>query len=133
MAEGVPLRPGVHELFDKLDDIGMPRAVATNSQTDRAKWKLDHAGLLSRLDAVIGVDLVENGKPAPDVYIEAAARLGLQPSDCAALDDSDLGVLAALRAGVEIVVQVPDLVCPNDPKAHHQVASLDEAMRLLRL
>lgn len=99
MENSVPLRPGVAAFFDALDRLGLAKAVATNSITGRAEWKLDHAGLLDRIDAVVGVDQVEAGKPAPYVYLRAAERIGRSPTECAAFDDSDLGVRDAMDAG----------------------------------
>ncbi|WP_114836271.1 HAD-IA family hydrolase (plasmid) [Agrobacterium tumefaciens] len=97
-------------------------------------WKISrHGRFRSGGDAVIGVDLVQKGKPAPDVYIAAAERLGLQPSACIALDDSDLGVRAALAAGMQTVIQVPDMVISRDMKAHHLVNSLNDAREILGL
>lgn len=133
MQEGIPLRPGAGAFLDALDRLCLPRAIATNGVTARAKWKLEQTGLLARIDAVVGIDQVERGKPAPDVYIEAARRLGLQPSQCVALDDSDLGVRAALDAGMMTVIQVPDMVPSSDLSAHHQVESLDVARAILGL
>ena len=95
MLEGIPLRPGAGDFLDALDRMRLPRAIATNGVTARAEWKLEQTGLLGRIDAIVGIDQVERGKPAPDVYIEAARRLGLSPSQCVALEDSDLGVRAA--------------------------------------
>lgn len=131
MRDGIPLRPGVHEFLDALDQHKLPRAIATNSVTERAEWKLEHAGLLKRIDAVVGVDKVARGKPAPDVYVAAARTLGLESSQCIALDDSDLGVRAALAAGIWKVIQIPDLVMSKDLSAHHQVKSLSHARTLL--
>jgi beta-phosphoglucomutase len=131
MQDAIPLRPGVHDFLDALDERKLPRAVATNSVTARAEWKLQHAGLLKRINAVVGVDMVKRGKPAPDVYIAAAGKLGLDPSECIALDDSDLGVRAALDAGMAKVIQVPDMVMSRDLRAHHQAGSLAEARALL--
>lgn len=54
MASGIPLRPGVKEALDLLDDLHIPRAVATNSKTDDAIWKIEKAGLEQRFDAVVG-------------------------------------------------------------------------------
>lgn len=102
--DAIPLRPGVHAFLDALDGMKLPRAIATNSYTARAEWKLERASLLHRFNAVVGADMVRHVKPAPDVYIEAANRLGLHPSDCVALDDSDLGVRAALAAGMKKVI-----------------------------
>jgi beta-phosphoglucomutase len=131
MRDGIPLRPGVHDFLDALDRHELPRAIATNSVTARAEWKLEHAGLLQRIDAVVGVDKVARGKPAPDVYIAASKALGLEPSHCIALDDSDLGVRAALAAGIWKVIQIPDLVMSTDLSAHHQASSLSAARTLL--
>lgn len=131
MGDNIPLRPGVVEFLDLLDRNSIRTAVATNSVTQRAQSKLAKAGLLDRFDAIVGVDLVANGKPEPDVYLEAARRLGCAPFMCAALDDSDLGVEAALSAGVGTVIQIPDLLPSTTRRAHYQTASLSEAASLL--
>ena len=133
MLEGIPLRPGVHDFLDALDRHRLPRAIATNGITARAEWKLEQTGLLSRIDAVVGLDQVERGKPAPDVYVEAARCLKLDPSQCVALDDSDLGIRAALAAGIGTVIQVPDMIPSQDLQAHHQAGSLDVARKILGL
>lgn len=131
MREGVPLRPGVHAFLDAIDKLGLPRAIATNSLTQRAVAKLSSAGLLSGVNAVVGVDQVDAGKPAPDVYLEAASQLGVSPADCVGIDDSDLGIRAAIAAGLGTVIQVRDLVESYERLAHHQVSSLNEALLLL--
>lgn len=133
MLEGIPLRPGVHDFLDALDRHRLPRAIATNGITARAEWKLEQTGLLSRIDVVVGLDQVERGKPAPDVYIEAARRLNVDPSACVALDDSDLGIRAALAAGIKTVIQIPDMTPSQDLQAHHQAESLDMARQILGL
>lgn len=133
MADAIPLRPGVARLLDALDARNLPRAVATNSLTARAEWKLEHAGLRRRFGPVVGVDRVARGKPAPDVYLKAAELIGAPPALCAALDDSELGVKAALAAGVGLVIQVPDLTPGQNGAAHHLSASLDEARARLGL
>lgn len=133
MLQGIPLKPGVHDFLDALDRHRLPRAIATNGITDRAAWKLEQTGLLGRIDFVVGLDQVERGKPAPDVYIEAARRLTLDPSECVALDDSDLGVRAALAAGTKTVIQIPDMIPSGDLLAHHQARSLDMAREILGL
>jgi len=133
MLQGIPVMPGVGDFLDALDRHRLPRAIATNGVTARARWKLAQTNLLDRIDDVVGIDQVERGKPAPDVYLEAARRLALDPSACVALDDSDLGVRAALAAGVGTVIQVPDLLPSRELRAHHQAASLDAARGILGL
>ncbi|WP_064830057.1 HAD-IA family hydrolase [Rhizobium phaseoli] len=75
--------------------------------------------------------MVAKGKPAPDLYIKAAGLLGLRPEQCVALDDSDLGVAAAVDAGIMRVIQVPDLLASRELRAHHQAVSLDRARAIL--
>lgn len=102
---GIPLMAGAAEL---VRGLSLPLAVATNSHTDRARLKLDLAGLLPHFGAVIGFDRVPRAKPAPDVFLAAAAALRVAPETCLAFEDSDLGVAAARAAGM-CVVQVPDM------------------------
>ncbi len=130
-----PLKPGVHELFDQLDARRTPRAVATSTRRSRALPKLDAAGLLTRVDAVVAGDEVSRGKPAPDIFLAAAERLGHAPARCLALEDSNAGVRAAHAAGM-VVVMVPDLLEPADDvrDAGIQIAAslLDIATRFTR-
>lgn len=105
--EGLALKAGVTELFDWLDEAEVPRAVATSTRRDRALAKLGSTGLASRLHAIVGGDEVARGKPAPNIFLEAAARLAVAPADCAVLEDSDAGVQGALAAGMTPIM-IPD-------------------------
>ena len=110
--EGVAVKEGVHALLDWLDAASIPRAIATSTRRDRAEAKLAHAALLSRFDAVVGGDEVARGKPAPDIFLVAAERLGVPASACVVLEDSDAGVLGALAAGMTPIM-IPDLCAPS--------------------
>lgn len=130
---GVPHRPGIVELLDWLEARGIPRAVATSTKRPLALRKLRAARLLDRFDAVCTSSDVAQPKPAPDVYLLAAERLGVAPADCLVLEDSPTGVRAALAAGMT-PVQVPDMLLPDgEVRAlrHRIVGSLGEAQRLL--
>jgi beta-phosphoglucomutase-like phosphatase (HAD superfamily) len=109
--DGVALKAGVGELLDWLDEVRLPRAVATSTRRERATSKLAQAGVLARFHAVVGGDDVTRGKPAPDIYLEAARRLGVTPAGCLVLEDSEPGARAGLAAGMAVVV-VPDLIAP---------------------
>ena len=111
--DGIALKTGVHEVLDWLDEVQLPRAVATSTRRARAKVKLTEAGLFQRIDALVGGDEVPHGKPAPDLPLEAARRLGVAPSDCVVLEDSHPGVRAAIAAGMPVFM-IPDLVEPAD-------------------
>jgi HAD superfamily hydrolase (TIGR01509 family) len=124
---GVEPMPGVRDLLGALHDAGVPVGLATNSGREFATRALRGAGLLERFDAVVSAEDVEHPKPAPDVYLAAAAAVGADPAACVALEDSETGVAAARAAGM-VVIGVPsfpgidlsaaDLVAPSlaDPR-----------------
>ena len=130
---GIDHRPGIVDLLDWLVARGIPRAVATSTRRPLAIRKLAAAGLLPYFDAVCTSSDVAAPKPAPDVYLLAASKLGIEPARCLVLEDSPTGVRAALAAGMT-PVQVPDLLEPDDAAralGHRIVASLGDAQRLL--
>ena len=106
-AEGVPLRPGAREWLAFVAGLGLPLGLATSSGPDLVRERLGE--LLPAFAAVVTRADVARGKPHPDLYLEAAARLGLAPADCLALEDSPTGARAAIAAGMPVVL-VPDLV-----------------------
>ena len=109
--EGLTMKPGVGELLDWLDTMAIPRAVATSTRRERARAKLVRTALLPRFHEIVGGDDVARGKPAPDIYIEAAHRLGVNAGDCLVLEDSEPGVRAALAARMTPIM-VPDMRPP---------------------
>jgi len=114
IADGrIPLKGGAVELFDELDARALRRVVATSTRRSRAEPKLAAVGLLARVHGMVCGDEVLRGKPAPDIFIAAAARLGVPPANCLVLEDSNAGVRGALAAGARVVM-VPDLLQPDD-------------------
>lgn len=109
----IPLKPGVEALFDLLDALAIPRAIATSTRRSRATPKLAGVGLAGRIHRMVCGDEVAAGKPAPDIYLAAAGLLGLAPADCLALEDSNAGIRAALAAGTRPLM-VPDLLSPAE-------------------
>ncbi|MEM6695382.1 MAG: HAD family phosphatase [Pseudomonadota bacterium] len=104
----VPLRPHVAQVIPGLAAQGATMAVVTSTSGARARHHLAKAGLLRHFAAVLGGDEVRANKPDPAPYQDAAARLGVAPTRCAAFEDSDIGVTAAVKAGCR-AVQIPDL------------------------
>jgi HAD superfamily hydrolase (TIGR01509 family) len=111
--QGVALRPGLLVLLDTFAGMGVPLAVATSTHKSRALWKLDHTGLRSRFAAFAFGDEVEHGKPAPDIFLLAAERLGKNPRDCVGFEDSPAGLTGLHAAGIRSVF-VKDLVEPPE-------------------
>ncbi len=112
--EGIALKRGLVELLAWLEGEAIPRAVATSTRRARAQTKLELTRLLDRFEALVGGDEIARGKPAPDIFVEAAARLGVAPSGCVVLEDSEPGVAAAIAAGMAPIM-VPDLL-PASPE-----------------
>ena len=105
------MKPGAVELLDFLAARGLPAAVATSSRRVTAEHHLDRAGLLGRFEAVTTIDDVVRAKPHPDIYLEAARRLGIPPMHCIAFEDSNIGLTAAHAAGT-MAIMVPDILPP---------------------
>lgn len=112
-AGGIPLKGGVTELFDLLDELAIRRVVATSTRRSRAEPKLAAVGLLARVDGMVCGDEVSRGKPAPDIFLAAAGQLDAPVDRCLVLEDSNAGVRGALAAGARVVM-VPDLLQPAD-------------------
>jgi HAD superfamily hydrolase (TIGR01509 family) len=108
-ASQLRLKAGVVELLNVLDDIGLPRAVATSSCREDIQHYLTACGLLDRFQAVVAQGDYARGKPNPDSFLKAAERLGVEPARCLALEDSHHDVRAASGAGM-MTIMVPDLI-----------------------
>ncbi len=109
---GIPVKPGLYELLDDLDAQKIPYAVATSSRGEGARSKLQKIGVLSRLRGLVTGDMVEKGKPDPEIFVRAAQTLQLPTSECLVLEDSPHGILAAHRAGC-LPMMIPDLWQPD--------------------
>lgn len=132
-AEGICPKPGAARLLAALDGAGCPVAIATSTGRDRARQCLAAADLDAAGRVLVCGEEVAKGKPAPDVYLEAARRLAVAPAWCIALEDSPAGVAAAAAAGMRVIM-VPDLEAPGQAQrgqAWRVLASLEEALPVI--
>ncbi len=111
--QAIPVKQGVIELLEWLKAEHIPTAVATSTQRDVASIKLRLSGLDRYFDAVATGCEVSQGKPHPEIYLLAASRLDVAPTQCLAFEDSNNGVRSAVAAKM-IAYQIPDLVMPSD-------------------
>ena len=129
----IEVKPGAHRLLACLAKMQVPRAVATSSSGTKARAILDRVGLWQFIPHLTGGDEVKEGKPAPDVYLDAAKKLGVDAPRCIAFEDSETGITAALAAGMR-VIQIPDLIAaeraPAPPAYYHASSLLDGAALL---
>ena len=127
------MKTGLVELLDAAKERAVPCAVASSSTRRLVGATLDRLGLQSRFAAVVTGECVAHPKPAPDIFLEAAARLGVSASACVVLEDAVAGVQAA-RAAKMRVVAVPERdAAPFAGLADAVVANLHEARSLLGL
>lgn len=127
-ARGIPLKPGALDLLGMLEESGVPVALATSSRRGPAEEKVEAAGLRRHFRTMVTFDDVAAPKPAPDPYLLAVERLGVEPSRALAFEDSETGARSAHAAGLT-VVQVPDIQPTRGAHAHHVAASLLDGAR----
>lgn len=107
--------PQMRKFVARLHAEGVPMAVASGSSREAIDAVLAGTGLDSLLSTVVSAEEVAHGKPAPDVFLEAARRLGARPADCVVFEDAAPGARAARAAGMDCVAipYVPDTA--HDP------------------
>ena len=115
-AAGIPLMPGVRTILEGLRGLGFGLAVASSSGTEMVLRNLRVAGLDPYFDAVVSGQDVQRGKPAPDIFLYAAQRLGLDAAQCYVFEDSLNGIRAGHAAGSRAIM-IPDLVAPTEEVA----------------
>jgi HAD superfamily hydrolase (TIGR01509 family) len=111
----LPLLPGAVEAVRRTAEA-FPVALASSSNREVFEAVLDLAGLADCFSATVSSEEVARGKPAPDVYLEAARRLGVPPELCAAVEDSHAGIRSAKSAGMRVVA-IPNAAYPPDAEA----------------
>ena len=114
-AEAVPVVPGAPEAVARAA-ARVPVAIASSAHPAVIRAALAATGLGAVFSAIVSSDDVPSGKPAPDVYLEAARRLGIDPGRCLVVEDSSNGVVAARAAGMHVVL-VPNPSVPPGPEA----------------
>jgi HAD superfamily hydrolase (TIGR01509 family) len=111
----LPLVPGAEAAVRRAAEA-FPLALASSSNREIFETALELAGLADCFRATVSSEEVAHGKPAPDVYLEAARRLGVAPERCAAVEDSHTGIRSATTAGMRVVA-IPNASYPPDQEA----------------
>jgi HAD superfamily hydrolase (TIGR01509 family) len=135
--DGQPLLPGVEGLLREAKALGLGRAVASSSSCGWVNGWLERHGIRDLLDVVVARDDVRNVKPDPELFLLAAARLGVEPGACVVFEDSPNGMRAALAAGMRCVavpnaltrpLARPDVDLVLDSLAERPLGSILEAL-----
>jgi len=126
------LKPGIIEVLDWVQSQAIPHAVATSTQRLMCDIKLQRTGLGPYFQHTVAGDEVANTKPAPDVYLAAAALLDIAPAACVVLEDSLIGMRAALAAGMRVIL-VPDMLQPAAHETSDALAVCEDLHQALAL
>jgi HAD superfamily hydrolase (TIGR01509 family) len=110
--DGIACKPGLLTLLDHLDALDIPFGVATSTDRKTAFWKLEKAGIRDRFTVLTCGDEIKNGKPAPDIFLKAAEKLGSSPAACVGFEDSSAGLMSLNAAGIRSVF-IKDQVEPS--------------------
>ncbi len=133
--KGIATMPGLLELLDFLEAKKIPKAVGTSTKDPAATARLERADVKDRFDGFITGDMVDQCKPAPDIYLKACQILGFEPSECLALEDSDTGAYSAIAAGCTVIL-VPNMKAPSGEilsKVQRVCSSLHEVQKYLEV
>jgi HAD superfamily hydrolase (TIGR01509 family) len=112
-SEGIPVKKGFAQLLAEIKRLELPYALATSTSRDFVGWKLEHAGLAGVFPLIVCGDEVENGKPAPDIFLKAAELIRQKPADCIGIEDSEAGLRGLRSAGIRSVF-IKDLITPSN-------------------
>ncbi|MDR0637891.1 MAG: HAD family phosphatase [Spirochaetaceae bacterium] len=110
--DGIAVKKGFGELLEHIKTLTLPYALATSTSRKIIGWKLTCAGLTDVFPLIVCGDEVENGKPAPDMFLKAARLMGQNPEDCIGIEDSPAGLRGLCGAGIRSVF-IKDLITPS--------------------
>lgn len=126
----IPVLPGVFEIIDYLDKNGYKKAIATSTRRVKAEQRLKKEHILEHFDGIMYGDEVKISKPNPEIFMKAAEKLGLEPSEILILEDSPSGIEAAYNGGFRCI-NVVDMKNPTDEMKERTVAICDNLFEVI--
>ena len=131
---GVPFKPGCMELLRFLKANNIRTALATSTPMYIVEKNMRNTGIDEYIDEIVTSEMVVNGKPAPDIFLEAGKRIGAIKEECIVCEDSYNGIIAAHAAGMKPVM-IPDMLPPTkktDAMVYKTCSDLFEVMELIK-
>ncbi len=126
----LPKKVGVVELLDYLKAKNYKLAVASSTRIALVTKQLEHAGLLHYFDEVVGGDMLEKSKPAPDIYLMACEKIQVKPEKAYAIEDSYNGIRSANAAGMKAIM-VPDMLPADDEMREKSIMIRNSLLELI--
>ena len=131
---GMPIKNGAVEILEYLKSIGFTVGLASSTKYDKIIAHLEGAGLKKYFSVIMGGDMISHSKPDPEIYLKACERLGVNPKNAVAIEDSQNGIRSAFGAGM-MPLMVPDLIEPTDEilaMTYGKFENLFEVMEFLK-
>lgn len=130
----IKFKEGAKEFVEYLRQKGIPFAIGSGGNTEVIRKYLEILGVSDWFEHIVGGDQVEKSKPAPDTFLLAAKKIGVEPENCFVFEDSDNGVCAAVRGGMKCI-GIPD-IAPFGKAARDslfkELNSMDEAIEIFQ-
>lgn len=130
---GVPVKGDLIPLLKRIQKEGYKIAIATSARYKSVMFNLKGAGIEKFFEVIITSEMIEKGKPNPDIYIKAAKSLMVAPEECLVIEDSFNGIRAAYAANTTVVM-IPDLLQPTDEiknMCDYQLESLEDLNKII--
>lgn len=128
LANEVPVKPGLYEMLDFLEQHHIKMAVATTTRRDLTEQRLKKIGVYDCFEYVLCGDEVTKRKPNPEIYLSVLKRMDTDARNALVLEDSVVGVEAAYRAGIDCI-QVPDLIAPTEVQKEQTICIVKDLMK----
>ena len=127
---GLPVKPGVREILEWLKESDYAVGLASSTREKDVRSHLADTGLLDYFSVITTGDMVEHSKPRPDIYLLACERLGVEPGETYAIEDSPNGIRSAHRAGM-CPIMVPDMIAPDEEMRRLSCVILEDLTQAL--
>ena len=129
--KGLPIKKGVTELLEYLNDSGYKVGLASSTRYEIVKEELEEAGLLPYFHNLTGGDMLKKSKPEPDIFLMACESLSVKPEEAIGIEDSYNGIRALSRAGM-LPVMVPDMIAPDEEMKDLAEFIFDDLLEVLK-
>lgn len=133
MKKGIPPKGDLHHILNTLKERGYRIGLATSARHDNMSANLESAGIQKYFDVAFSAEMMEKGKPDPDIYFKTMQGMNVNPEDCIIIEDSFNGIRAAYASGA-CVVMIPDLLQPDEEikeMCDYQLEKLEDILDIL--
>lgn len=129
---GIKMKKGLMAILEFLKNNNYKIAVASSSHEKTIKKYLEKMNILEYFDVILGGDMVENGKPDPEIYLKAVELLNVPKEQCIGVEDSINGILSVYKAGIKPIM-IPDLEQPTEKIRNILYAKLDSLDKIIEV